>query len=193
MAEKAKTDTSKKSKSPARLSQHYRNDVIPKLKERFSYKNPLEIPRLEKIIINAGVGEATQNAKAIEAAVNDITAIAGQKPVIRRAKKSIANFKLREGQPIGVSVTLRGDRMFEFVDRFISIALPRMRDFRGIPKNAFDGRGNYSYGIPEQIVFPEIDIEKTTVRGLGLTFVTSARSDDEGRALLEYMGFPFRN
>ena len=183
----------KKEKTTARLSQHYRNDVVPKLKERFNYKNPLEIPRLEKIVINAGVGEATQNAKAIEAAVNDITAIAGQKPVIRRAKKSIANFKLREGLPIGVSVTLRGDRMFEFVDRFISIALPRMRDFRGIPKNSFDGRGNYSYGIPEQIVFPEIDIEKTTVRGLGLTFVTTARSDDEGRALLEYMGFPFRN
>lgn len=177
----------------ARIFDEYKSEVIPKLKERFGYTNPHQIPRLEKVVLNAGVGETTQNSKAIDGAIADLAAISGQKPVTRRARKSIANFKLREGQPIGASVTLRGERMYEFVDRFISIALPRMRDFRGIPKNAFDGRGNYSYGITEQIVFPEIDIEKTTVRGFGITFVTSAKSDDEGRALLEYLGFPFRN
>jgi len=176
----------------ARLEHKYKEEVVGKLKERFQYKNIHQIPRLEKVVVNGGVGEATQNSKAIDAAANDLAAITGQKPTVRRAKKSIANFKLREGQPIGVAVTLRGDRMYEFVDRFLSIALPRMRDFRGISKNAFDGRGNYSYGVTEHIVFPEIDIEKSTSRGFGITFVTSAETDDEGRALLEYLGFPFR-
>ena len=177
----------------ARLYKQYREDVVPKLKERFGYTNPMQIPRLQKVVVNAGVGEATQNAKALDSALADLTAVTGQKPVVRRAKKAIANFKVREGQAIGASVTLRGDRMYEFVDRFITIALPRTRDFRGIPKNSFDGKGNYSCGVQEQIVFPEIDIEKTTVRGFGLTFVTSATTDEEGKALLEYLGFPFRS
>ena len=139
-----------------------------------------------------GVGEAVQNAKLIDAAAADMARIAGQKPVIRRARKSIANFKLREGLPIGVSVTLRGAQMYEFVDRLVSVALPRVRDFRGIPRNAFDGRGNYSLGLNEQIIFPEIDIEKSTVRGLSITFVTTANTNKEGEALLEYLGMPFR-
>lgn len=163
------------------------------LKARFGYDNVNEIPRLVKVVINMGVGEAVQNPKLIEGAVEDMTLIAGQRPYTRRARKSIANFKLREGIPIGVSVTLRRDRMYEFVDRFVNIALPRVRDFRGIPRNSFDGRGNYSLGIAEQTIFPEVDLDKTTPRGMGITFVTSAKSDEEGRALLEGLGFPFRN
>ena len=176
----------------ARLAETYKTEVVPHLKEQFGYANPMEVPRLEKVVINMGIGEAVQNAKVVDAAVKDLAAIAGQQPVIRRARKSIANFKLREGMPIGASVTLRRERMYEFVDRLISIALPRVRDFRGISRKSFDGRGNYSVGVAEQIIFPEIDLEKTSIRGLSITFVTSAKSDDEGRALLEKMGFPFR-
>lgn len=175
-----------------RLKEYYDKTVVPKLQERFGYKNPMQVPRFEKIVLNMGVGEATQNQKAIDAALADMMRIAGQKPSIRRARKAIANFKLREGLPIGVSVTLRKDRMYEFLDRLISIALPRVRDFRGVPRNSFDGRGNYSFGIAEQIIFPEIDIEKSTVRGLSVTFVTSAETNEEAELLLELMGFPFR-
>ena len=175
-----------------RLKEKYKTEVVPKLKEFFGYQNVHQVPELEKIVINMGVGEAVQNAKAIELAVNDLTRIAGQQPVIRRAKKSIANFKLREGMPIGASVTLRGDRMYEFMDRFINIALPRVRDFRGISRTAFDGRGNYSVGVAEQIIFPEIDLDKTQIRGLSITCVTSANNDQEGEALLDFFGFPFR-
>ncbi len=176
----------------ARLKETYKTVVAKKLQERFNYKNIFQIPRFEKIVLNMGVGEATQNIKAIDAAVADMTKIAGQKPVIRKSKKAIANFKLRQGLPIGVSVTLRGDRMYEFYDRLVNIALPRVRDFRGVPNSSFDGRGNYSLGLNEQIIFPEIDIEKTTVRGLSIVFVTSAKTDKEGEALLDYMGMPFR-
>ena len=177
----------------ARLAKDYRKRVIPKLKEEFGYKNPHEIPRLEKVVLNMGVGEAVQNSKAIDTALEDMTRISGQKPVIRRARKSIANFKLRDGMPIGVSVTLRGTRMYEFVDRLVNVALPRVRDFRGIPKNSFDGRGNYSLGVAEQIIFPEIDLDKSQIRGLSITCVTSANTNDEGRALLKGLGFPFKH
>lgn len=176
----------------ARFQEIYKKEVVGKLKEKFSYSNPFQVPKLEKVVLNMGIGAATINPKLIDTAVNDLAAITGQKPVIRRSKKSIANFKLREGLPIGVSVTLRKKRMFEFVDRLVTIALPRVRDFRGIPTNSFDGNGNYSLGITEQIIFPEIDLEKTNLRGLSITFVTSAKTDEEGRALLEEMGFPFR-
>jgi large subunit ribosomal protein L5 len=175
-----------------RLREKYDKEIIPALKSQFNYSNPHQVPKLEKIIINAGVGEAIQNAKALELAVNDVTKIAGQKPIIRKARKSIANFKLREGMPIGTKVTLRRTRMYEFLDRLLNVALPRVRDFRGIPKNSFDGKGNYSLGIKEQIIFPEIDLDKTQLRGLSITFVTSATTDDEGRALLKEFGFPFR-
>lgn len=175
-----------------RFREKYTEKVVPQLQERFQYKNVHQIPKLEKVVINMGVGEAVQNAKAIETAVDDLTKISGQKPVIRKAKKSIANFKLREGVPIGVSVTLRSSMMYEFLDRLVSIALPRVRDFRGIPRTSFDGRGNYSLGINEQIIFPEIDLEKTTLRGMSISFVTTAPTDQEGEALLELMGFPFR-
>ena len=175
-----------------RLRETYETKVVAALKEQFKYSNVNQVPKIEKVVLNMGVGEALQNAKAIELAVADMTAITGQKPVIRRARKSIANFKLREGQPIGVSVTLRKERMYEFMDRLLSIALPRVRDFRGIPKNAFDGRGNYTLGLNEQAIFPEIDIEKTTLRGLNISFVTTAKTNDEGKALLTAFGFPFR-
>jgi len=176
----------------SRLEEKYQQEVVPKLKEEFGYKNVHEIPRLEKVVLNMGVGEAVQNSKAIDAAVADLTMIAAQKPTIRKAKKSIANFKLREGMPIGAAVTLRRRRMYEFVDRLVNIALPRVRDFRGITKNSFDGRGNFALGIQEQFVFPEIDLDKTTIRGLNIAFVTSARNDEEGRALLRYLGFPLK-
>ena len=176
-----------------RLKEKYQNEVVPALKGQFNYENVHQIPRLEKVVLNMGVGEAVTNSKAIEGAVADLTKISGQKPTIRKAKKAIANFKLRAGLPIGVSVTLRRDRMYEFVDRLVSVALPRVRDFRGIPKNAFDGRGNYSLGLSEQIIFPEIDVEKVeSVRGLNVTFVTSAKSNEEGKALLQQLGLPFR-
>jgi large subunit ribosomal protein L5 len=160
--------------------------------KEFGYKNPMQVPRLEKITLNVGVGEATQNAKAVDAAVTEITAIAGQKPVVTKAKKAIANFKLREGVPIGCMVTLRRDRMFEFLDRLIHVALPRVRDFKGISDRSFDGRGNYSLGLREQIIFPEIHADKVEkTRGLTITITTTAKTDQEGRVLLKLMGMPF--
>jgi len=176
----------------SRLREYYGKEVVKKLKDRFGYTNPMGVPRVEKVVINIGLGEATQNPKVVEAAVQDLLQITGQKPVIRRAKKAIANFKLREGLPIGVSVTLRRKHMYEFLDRLISIALPRVRDFRGISRTAFDGRGNYTLGLAEQIIFPEIDMEKSAVRGMNVTVVTSAKTDKEAEALLEMLGFPFR-
>ena len=175
-----------------RLAEKYNSEVAPSMKEKFQYENVNQIPKLEKVVLNMGVGRAVQDSKAVDAACADLVLIAGQKPVVRRAKKSIANFKLREGMPIGASVTLRSDRMYEFLDRLISVALPRVRDFRGISSKSFDGKGNYSLGITEQIIFPEINLDKTTIKGLSMTVVTSAKTDDEGRALLTYMGFPFR-
>jgi len=178
---------------PERLRELYRAEIAPKLREEFGYRNVMQIPRLEKIVINVGLGEALQNAKALDAAVKDVSTIAGQRPVITRARKSIATFKLRAGNPIGVKVTLRGDRMYAFLDRLVNIALPRMRDFRGVPRDAFDGRGNYTLGLREQIVFPEISYDQVDrVRGMEITIVTSARSDEEARRLLEHLGMPFQ-
>jgi large subunit ribosomal protein L5 len=176
----------------ARLKTKYQNDVVPAMMKEFGYKNSMQVPRLEKITVNVGVGEATQNIKAIDATVAELTAITGQKPVVTRAKKAIANFKLREGVPIGCMVTLRRERMFEFLDRLIHVALPRVRDFKGISGRAFDGRGNYSLGLREQIIFPEIHadrVEKT--RGMTITIITTAKTDPEGLALLRLMGMPF--
>ena len=176
-----------------RVKRRYTEQAVPALQKQFGYGNVMQIPRLQKIVINMGVGEARDDAKLMDAAVADLTTIAGQKPAIRRAKKSIANFKLREGMPIGCVVTLRGDRMWEFVDRLIHAALPRIRDFQGIPDKSFDGRGNYSMGVREQFIFPEIDIDKITKsRGMDITFVTSAPNDEEARALLREIGLPFR-
>lgn len=176
----------------ARLREHYDASVRKALQEQFGYTNPMQIPRLEKIVINMGVGEAAQDAKKIEAAVAELTAITGQKPVVTKAKKSIAGFKLREGQVVGCKVTLRKDRMYEFLDRLLTIALPRVRDFRGVPGKSFDGRGNYSLGLKEQIVFPEINYDKVdAIRGMDIVFVTSARTDEECKALLKGFALPF--
>ena len=176
----------------ARLRDRYREDIVPALTSEFGYKNQFQVPKLEKIVINIGLGEAIANGRALDAAVNDLTTITGQKPVVTRAKKSIAAFKLRAGMPIGAMVTLRGERMYEFLDRLIAIALPRIRDFRGVSANAFDGRGNYTLGLREQIMFPEIDYDKIDkVRGLEISIVTSARTDEEGRQLLALLGMPF--
>ncbi len=176
-----------------RLRERYEQEIVPTLMREFGYQNVMQVPKLEKIVLNIGLGEAIQNAKALDAAVGDLQAIAGQKPIITRAKRSIAAFKLREGMPIGAKVTLRGDRMFEFLDRLISIALPRIRDFRGVSPNGFDGRGNYTLGLTEQIIFPEIDYDRVDkVRGLEATLVTTARTDEEGRRLLQLIGMPFR-
>ena len=176
----------------ARLREKYREEVVPELMKEFNYSNIMEVPELKKIVINIGLGEAVSNAKSLEAAVGDLTAITGQKPVVTRAKKSIAAFKLRAGMPIGAMVTLRGPRMYEFLDRFVSITLPRIRDFRGVSPNSFDGRGNYTIGLPEQIAFPEIDFDRIDkTRGLEMSFVTSARNDEEGRRLLALLGMPF--
>ncbi|MCL4142978.1 UNVERIFIED_CONTAM: hypothetical protein GTU68_047074, partial [Idotea baltica] len=175
-----------------RLQQQYKDDLVSVLKTELDCKNVFEIPKLQKIVVNIGLGKAVAAPKMIDSAVNDLERITGQKPVIRRAKKSIANFKLREGMPIGVSVTLRGARMYEFVDRLFAIALPRVRDFRGVSPKGFDGQGNFSMGVTEQIIFPEIDIEKTEVRGLGITFVTNTASNDSCKVLLEKLGMPFR-
>ena len=175
-----------------RLRETYLKEVIPGLREKFSYGNLHQVPKLKKVVLNIGLGEGVQNAKAVDAAAGDLAQISGQKAVVRRARKSIANFKLREGMPIGASVTLRGDRMYEFVDRLVTVALPRVRDFRGISRSAFDGRGKYSLGLAEQIIFPEIDLDKSQIRGLGISFVTSANTNEEGQALLEGLGFPFR-
>ena len=176
----------------ARLKDKYRSEVVPALKEHFGYKNVMEIPRLEKVVINMGLGDCKDNAKALEMAVNELTAIAGQKPMVTKAKKSIANFKLREGMNIGAKVTLRGSRMEEFMDKLVNIALPRVRDFRGVSTKAFDGRGNYALGVREQLIFPEIDYDKVEkIRGLEMIFVTSAKTDEEAQELLQLMGMPF--
>ena len=175
-----------------RLHEEYKNKIKAEMLEKFGYDNVMQVPRLEKVVLNMGVGEAVQDSKKVQAAVADLTLIAGQKPVVTRAKKSIAGFKLREGMPIGAKVTLRRDRMFEFVDRLINIALPRVRDFRGLNPRSFDGRGNYSMGLKEQIVFPEIDYDKVdTIRGLDIIVVTTASTDDEARELLRGFNFPF--
>jgi large subunit ribosomal protein L5 len=176
----------------ARLKNKYRDEVVPAMMKEFGYKSPMQVPRLEKITVNVGVGEATQNIKALDTAVAEITAITGQKPVVTRAKKSIANFKLREGVPIGCMVTLRRDRMYEFLDRLIHVALPRVRDFKGVSDRSFDGRGNYSLGLREQIIFPEIQVDKVEkTRGMTVSFITDAKTDNEGRVLLKLMGMPF--
>ncbi|KGM33905.1 50S ribosomal protein L5 [Inquilinus limosus] len=176
----------------ARLKTHYDKVVRPKLKQEFSYKNDLQVPRIEKIVINMGVGDAVADSKKIQAAVSELTLIAGQKPVTTKARKSIATYKLREGMSIGTKVTLRRERMYEFLDRLVNIALPRVRDFRGLSPKAFDGRGNYALGVKEQIVFPEIEYDKIeTVRGMDIVIVTSAKTDEEARALLKAFDFPF--
>jgi large subunit ribosomal protein L5 len=176
----------------ARLKLKYDEQVVPAMKSEFGYKNSMQVPKLEKITINVGLGEATQNIKALDSTVAEITAIAGQKPVITRAKKAIANFKLREGVPIGCMVTLRRDRMYEFLDRLIHVALPRVRDFKGVSDRSFDGRGNFSLGLREQIIFPEINPDKVEkARGMTVTITTTAKTDPEGRALLKLLGMPF--
>jgi large subunit ribosomal protein L5 len=178
----------------ARLQQYYRETVAPKLREQFSYGNVMEVPRITKITLNMGVGEAVADKKIMEHAVGNLTQIAGQKPIVTLSRKSIAGFKIREGWPIGCKVTLRRDRMYEFLDRLVNIAIPRIRDFRGFSARAFDGRGNYSLGVREQIIFPEIDYDKIdAIRGLDITITTTARTDAEGRALLAAFNFPFRN
>jgi large subunit ribosomal protein L5 len=175
-----------------KLKEFYRKEVVPALMEEFGYDNVMQVPRLEKVIVNVGAGEALQNAKALDAISQDLMIITGQKPIITRAKKSIAGFKLREGNPIGVKVTLRGNRMYDFVDRLLNVALARQRDFRGVSPDSFDGRGNYAIGLTEQLVWPEIDYDKIDrVRGMGITIVTSAQTDEEARRLLSLMGMPF--
>ncbi len=177
----------------ARLQDKYKKEVVPALKEQFKYKSAMQVPRLEKVVVNVSTAEALVEPKILDAAQKEIATITGQKPVITKAKKSIAGFKLREGQKLGVAVTLRREKMYEFVDRLITIALPRVRDFRGLSPKAFDGRGNYTLGLKEQIVFPEINFDKVEkTRGMNITIVTSAKTDEEGRALLSYMGMPFR-
>jgi len=176
-----------------RLKEKYKSEVVPALMQKFPYSNQMEVPRLEKIVVNMGVGAAIQEAKALDAAVNDLTTITGQKPVVTKARKSIANFKLRQGMSIGCKVTLRGIRMYEFFDRLVSIALPRVRDFRGVSASSFDGRGNYSLGVKEQLIFPEIEYDKVErVQGMDIVIVTSAKTDEESKEFLRLMGMPFR-
>ena len=178
----------------ARLKDYYTQEVVPALTKEFHYKNPMEVPKMVKIVVNMGLGEAIQNFKILESAMAELTAIVGQKPVITKAKKSIATFKLRQGMSIGCCVTLRGNRMFEFFDRLVNVALPRVRDFRGIPMKSFDGRGNFSLGLKEQIIFPEIEYDKIEkIRGMNIAIVTTAKTDDEARQLLRLLGMPFRN
>lgn len=175
-----------------RMVEKYKNDVAPALKDKFHYSSPMQTPKLVKVVVNMGVGDVKENAKALEAAVNELALISGQKPVVTKAKKSVANFKVREGMNIGCKVTLRGERMYEFVDKLFNIALPRVRDFRGINSNSFDGRGNFSMGVREQLIFPEIDIDKVEkVRGMDITFVTTAKTDEEAKELLALLGLPF--
>lgn len=176
-----------------RLKEKYQKEIVPSLMEKFNYSSVMAVPKLEKIVINMGVGDAVQNAKVLDKAVEELTLISGQKPVITKAKKSIAGFKLREGMPIGAKVTLRGERMYDFLDKLISVSLPRVRDFRGVSKKAFDGRGNYTLGIKEQLIFPEIDYDQVEkVRGMDIVIVTTANSDEESRELLAQMGMPFQ-
>ena len=178
----------------ARLKDKYLNEMVPAMMQKFGYDNIMEVPKLQKITINIGLGEAILNPKAIDAAVNDLSLITGQKPVVTRAKNSIAGFKLREGMPIGTKVTLRGERMFEFLDKLVNISLPRVRDFRGVSPKSFDGRGNYTLGVKEQLIFPEIDYEKVDkARGMDITIVTTAKTDEEARELLKLVGMPFRS
>jgi len=175
-----------------RLQDKYRAEVVPALQQKFNYKNVMEIPRLEKVVINMGLGDCKDNAKALETAVAELTIIAGQKPMVTKAKKSIANFKLREGMNVGAKVTLRGDRMYEFTDKLVSIVLPRVRDFRGVSAKAFDGRGNYSLGVRDQLIFPEIEYDKVEkIRGMEMCFVTTAKTDEEAKELLRLLGMPF--
>lgn len=176
-----------------RLQEKYKNEVVPELTKKFGYKNIMQLPKIEKVIINMGVGEAVGNPKALDAAVNDLAIIAGQKPILTRAKKSLAAWKLREGMPIGTKVTLRGTRMYQFLDKFINVALPRVRDFRGVSSTAFDGRGNYAVGLKEQLIFPEIEYDKIDkLRGMNIVIVTTAEKDEEARELLKLMGMPFK-
>ena len=176
-----------------RLQEKYNKEVVPALTEKFGYKNIMELPKISKIIINMGVGEAVGNPKALDSAVNDLTIIAGQKPILTRAKKSLAAWKLRQGMPIGAKVTLRGVRMYQFLDKFMNVALPRVRDFRGIGSNSFDGRGNYAIGLKEQLIFPEIEYDKIDkLRGMNIVVVTTAKTDEEARELLKLMGMPFK-
>jgi large subunit ribosomal protein L5 len=178
----------------ARVKESYVKEVVPRLMKERNYPNVMAVPRLTKVVINMGVGEATQNIKLLDAAMEELGKIAGQKPAVRRSRKSIAAFRLRQGMPIAATVTLRGDRMYEFVDRLFNVALPRVRDFRGVPQNAFDGRGNYTLGLKDQIIFPEIDYAKVDkLRGMNVTFVTTARTDEESKLLLASLGMPFRN
>lgn len=177
-----------------RLKEKYLNEIVPELKKEFNYTSLMEIPKLSKIVVNVGVGEAVQDIKNLDAAVNDLTIITGQKPIIRKAKKSISNFKLRTGMPIGCKVTLRRDRMYEFLDRLLTFAIPKIRDFRGLPERSLDGRGNYTIGLKEQIIFPEVDIDKIDkIRGMNVTFITTAKSDEEAKALFKAFGVPFRD
>jgi len=179
---------------PARVKESYLKQVVPKLMKERNYPNVMAVPRLMKVVINMGVGEATQNIKLLDAAMEELGKIAGQKPAVRRSRKSIAAFRLRQGMPIAATVTLRGERMYEFCDRLFNVALPRVRDFRGVPQNAFDGRGNYTLGLKDQIIFPEIDYAKVDkLRGMNVTFVTTARTDEESKLLLASLGMPFRN
>jgi large subunit ribosomal protein L5 len=177
-----------------RFATRYTKEIVPALVKQFSYKNPMQVPRLKKIVVNMGLGAAVANPKIVDAAVEEVKALTGQKPIVTRAKKAIAGFKLRAGIPIGVMVTLRGPRMWEFADRLITIALPRVRDFRGVSRKAFDGKGNYTLGLKEQIIFPEINYDRIDViKGLNISFVTTAKNDEEGRALLQHLGMPFRS
>ena len=177
----------------ARLKETYLNEIVDAMMKKFAYKNVMQVPKLEKIVINMGVGEAKDNSKVLDTAISDLETISGQKAVVTRAKKSVANFKLREGQPIGCKVTLRGNKMYEFADRLINLALPRVRDFRGVNPNAFDGRGNYALGIKEQLIFPEIEYDKVDkIRGMDIIFVTTAQTDEEARELLAQFGMPFK-
>ncbi|MFY9527323.1 MAG: 50S ribosomal protein L5 [Candidatus Acidiferrales bacterium] len=178
----------------SRLHERYRKEVVPALAKRFGYKNTMAVPRLQKVTVNIGLGEASQNVKLLDAAAQELGQIAGQRPVITRAKKSIANFKIRRGMPIGCMVTLRGERMYEFLDRLANIVLPRVRDFKGLPPNSFDGRGNYTLGLRDQLVFPEIDYTRVDkIKGMNITLTTTARTDEEGRELLKQLGMPFRS
>lgn len=195
----AKTESKKSEKKPSsggaspRLKEKYRNEVLPKMIKEFSYRNQMQVPRLDRVVVNVGMGEAIQNAKLLESAVTELTLIAGQKPVVTKAKKAIAGFKLRRGMPIGAKVTLRGNYMYEFLDRLMNIGLPRIRDFRGVSPKAFDGRGNYTLGLKEQLTFPEIKYDDVaSIHGMDITIVTSAKRNDEAKALLSHLGMPFR-
>lgn len=193
MTEMTETTQNVAESAMPRMKARYREEILPALREEFGYANVMQVPGLVKIVVNMGVGEAARDSKLIEGAVKDLTAITGQKPQVTKARKSIAQFKLREGMPIGAHVTLRGDRMWEFLDRLLALALPRIRDFRGLSDRQFDGRGNYTFGLTEQVMFHEIDQDKTDrSRGMDITVVTSATNDDEGRALLKHLGFPFK-